>query len=81
MATLSVRLPQALLAELDALVAEGRYPNRTAAAREALERLTTEARRRAVDQSIVDGYRDAPPEPPDDFDRGLAERAVAGEPW
>jgi len=81
MTTLSVRVPRALLDHLDALVAEGRYSNRTTAVRDALERLVEAERHRAVDRAILDGYRRIPAEPPDEFTRTLAERSIMREPW
>lgn len=81
MATLAVRVPDTVIAALDGLVREGRYPNRTAAVRGALERLIAEERQRVIDAAIVEGYARVPPEPPDDFVRALADRSVRQEPW
>jgi len=81
MTTLAVRVPDAVLERLDALVAGGRYSNRTEAVRAAIDRLLADERRRAVDLSIVDGYARKPPESPDAFTRTLAERSIDQEPW
>jgi Arc/MetJ-type ribon-helix-helix transcriptional regulator len=81
MASLAVRVPDTLTEALDGLVSRGRYPNRTAAVREALERLIADEHRRAIDAAIVEGYARTPSEPPDDLDRTLAERSVRQEPW
>lgn len=81
MTTLAVRVADAVIEQLDALVARGRYANRTAAVRDALERLIASERRRAVDRAIVEGYARHPPEPPDDYVRALAERSIREEPW
>lgn len=81
MTTLAVRVPDTVLKTLDALVAEGRYANRTAAVRDALQRLIADERRHAVDRSIAEGYARHPPEPPDAFTRRLAEDSIRQEPW
>lgn len=81
MTTLAARLPDDLLRDLDALVAAGDFPNRTAVVRTALERLIADERRREVDRQIVEGYRRFPAEPPTSFERELAERSIAEEPW
>ena len=80
MTTVAVRLPDELLEALDALVTDGRYANRTAAVREALDRLVADERRRALDSSILDGYARKPPEPADALTRTFAERSVELEP-
>ncbi len=81
MTTVAVRLPDALLATLDSLVEQGRYTTRTAAVRDALERLIEDERRAAVDHAILDGYARKPPEAPDHAHRALAERSIRQEPW
>jgi len=81
MTTVAVRLPDALLATLDSLVEQGRYTTRTAAVRDALERLIEDERRAAVDRAILDGYARKPPEGPDHASRALAERSIRQEPW
>jgi Arc/MetJ-type ribon-helix-helix transcriptional regulator len=81
MTTLAVRVPDDLLATLDALVADGRYPNRTAAVTAALERLVADEHRRAVDHQIVDGYTRRPPAARRAFARSLARHSVEQEPW
>lgn len=81
MTTLAARLPDELLAELDALVSAGDFPNRTAVVRTALERLIAEERRRAVDENIIDGYARIPADPPDAMTQAMALRSIAEEPW
>jgi putative addiction module CopG family antidote len=81
MTTLAVRVPDSLLENLDALIAEGRYANRTAAVRAALDRLVAEERRQAVDRAIVEGYARKPADTPDAFTRALAGRSIKLEPW
>jgi Arc/MetJ-type ribon-helix-helix transcriptional regulator len=57
-----VRLPAAGLADLDAAIARGRFANRTAALREALERLLGEERERLIDEAYRRGYAAKPQE-------------------
>ncbi len=71
---LAIRLPEALLIELDELVAAGRYLNRTHAARIAITELVERARRARIDEAIVAGYTRVPPT--DDEER-WAEAATA----
>jgi Arc/MetJ-type ribon-helix-helix transcriptional regulator len=81
MTTVAIRLPDRLVETLDELVRQGRYANRTAAMRDAVERLLAAEARRAVDEAILAGYERTPPEPPDDAVRLLAGRSVRQEPW
>lgn len=81
MTTLAVRLPATTLEELDALVSEGRYANRTAAVRDALDRLIAQERSQAVDRAIVEGYTRLPPDRPDVHVRALARRSIRDERW
>jgi Arc/MetJ-type ribon-helix-helix transcriptional regulator len=57
-----VRLPAVDLADLDAAIARGRFANRTAALREALERLLGEERERLIDEAYRRGYGAKPQE-------------------
>lgn len=81
MTTLAVRVPDSALRELDALVAAGRYENRTAAVRAALEQLMAAERRREIDAALVEGYRLHPATPPNELTESLADRSVMEEPW
>ncbi len=81
MTTLAVRVPDTLLDRLDALVADGRYANRTEVVRTALDRLMADERRHEIDQAIVEGYARRPADPPDTLTRELAERSIEQEPW
>lgn len=58
---LALRIPDTLLAALDALVAAGRYPTRTDAARTAIVELVERDRRARIDEAIVAGYTRVPP--------------------
>jgi Arc/MetJ-type ribon-helix-helix transcriptional regulator len=79
---IAVRLPEELLAEVDELVARGRYESRAAAVRAGIEAVTESERRRQTDRAIVEGYRRTP------ASQGEREAAVASlreaileEPW
>jgi Arc/MetJ-type ribon-helix-helix transcriptional regulator len=76
------RLDDALVADVDALVADGVVANRSEAVRLALERLVDEHRRRRTGEQIAEAYRRRPQT--DEELRGLdqATRAlVEEEPW
>lgn len=78
----AVRLPDELLRSLDELVAQGAYPSRAAAVREALEEAMATRQRRAVDRAVVDGYRRAPSTTAE-TDAAVASLrdAITEEPW
>lgn len=79
---IAVRLPHALLAELDALVTRGVYVSRAAAVRAGVETITEIHRRRAIDAAMVEGYRRIPPDGPEDAAAIASLRdAIAEEPW
>lgn len=81
MTPLTARLPDAMLDQLDALVAEGAFPNRTAVVRTALERLLEAEHRAAIDRAIVEGYRRFPADPPTALETEAAERSINEESW
>lgn len=54
------RIPDALAAEVDRLVAEGVASSRSEVVRLGLERLVDRERRRRIGEAIVDGYRRIP---------------------
>jgi len=58
---IAVRLPEELLERVDELIEAGVYESRAAAVRAGLEVLADLARRRALDDAIIDGYRRVPP--------------------
>lgn len=60
MAQLVTRIPDALAAEVDRLVAEGVASSRSEVVRLGLERLVDRERRRRIGEAIVDGYRRIP---------------------
>jgi Arc/MetJ-type ribon-helix-helix transcriptional regulator len=57
-----VRIPDEDLAELDAAIARGSFPNRSAALRAALDLLLREERERAIDDAYRRGYGAHPQE-------------------
>ena len=82
MPQLVTRLDDRLLAEVDALVAEGVVTSRSEAVRLALERLVDLHRRQQVGAAIVEAYRQRPQTDEelaglDDSTRAL----VSEEPW
>jgi Arc/MetJ-type ribon-helix-helix transcriptional regulator len=82
MAQLVARLDDRLMAEVDALVADGVVASRSEAVRLGLERLVDQHRRQRVGAAIVEAYRRQPQT--DDELAGLDEatRALINEePW
>ena len=57
-----VRIPDEDLAELDAAIARGSFPNRSAALRAGLDLLLREERERAIDEAYRRGYGAHPQE-------------------
>jgi Arc/MetJ-type ribon-helix-helix transcriptional regulator len=79
---IAVRLPEALLAELDELVARGVFESRAAAVRAGIELIMATTRRRAIDRAVVEGYRRTPPTRAEEFAALASLReAIAEEPW
>ena len=79
---IAVRLPEALLSELDRFVASGAYASRAAAVRAGVEMVTAVERRKRDDQAIVEGYRRFPPTAAEDAAAlGSLRDAIAEEPW
>jgi Arc/MetJ-type ribon-helix-helix transcriptional regulator len=79
---IAVRIPTALIEDLDAVVASGRFETRADAVRAALEALLETERRAEVGRRIVEGYRRVPQE---DAEVATASEAAAAsleeEPW
>ncbi len=79
---IAVRLPEELLDTVDQLVEEGVYESRAAAVRAGLEILAELARRRALDDAIVQGYERSPPTRAERTSALASLReAIAEEPW
>lgn len=57
-----LRIPDEDLTELDAAIARGSFPNRSAALRAGLELLLREERERAIDDAYRRGYGEHPQE-------------------
>jgi Arc/MetJ-type ribon-helix-helix transcriptional regulator len=79
---IAVRLPEEMLARLDALVGRGRYPNRVSAVRQGIELLFDIEEQREIDVAMVDGYRRLPQTDPEHAAAVAALRAsILEEPW
>jgi Arc/MetJ-type ribon-helix-helix transcriptional regulator len=79
---LAVKLSESVVDEIDRLVREGRFTNRTDAVRAALDRMLAELREEQVTAAIVSGYQRIPPDEADDVWAEAATRAmIAEEPW
>lgn len=79
---IAVRVPEELLERVDQLVDNGVYESRAAAVRAALELLAELARRRVLDDAIVQGYERFPPTPTERASALASLRdAIAEEPW
>ena len=82
MTQIAVKLPDVLLAELDDLVAQGVFPNRSSAVRQAIEAEVARRRRDVLDRAFADGYRRLPESASELAEaRRLAEQAIDDEPW
>lgn len=79
---IAVRLPRALLDEVDELVARGVYESRAAAVRAGVEAVAESERRRQTDRAVVEGYRRRPAS---EAEREAAiaslRDAILEEPW
>jgi Arc/MetJ-type ribon-helix-helix transcriptional regulator len=79
---ITLRISEDRKERLDALVAEGAFPNRAAALTAALDRLLADEARRAIDRAIVEGYTRVPPTPEEDaYAEASGRRSIADEPW
>ena len=82
MAQVVARLDDSLMAEIDALVADGIVASRSEAVRIGLERLVDRHRRSRIGATIVDAYRRVPQTPEELSGLDEATRAlIAEEPW
>ena len=77
-----VRLSEALLADLDALVSGGAFKSRAAAIRAGIEAVAHAEQQRRINQEIVDGYTRHPPTEAE-AQAALASlrQAIEEEPW
>ena len=60
MTQIAVKLPDALVKQLDDLVDQGVFPNRSSAVRSAVEAILTRRHRDALEQAYAAGYRRLP---------------------
>lgn len=82
MTQIAVKLPDALVRELDDLVAQGVFPNRSLGVRRAIEAIVASQRREAVDRAFAQGYERRPESDAELAEaRRLAEHAIHDEPW
>ncbi|MCY4193708.1 MAG: ribbon-helix-helix domain-containing protein [bacterium] len=77
-----LRLSEALLADLDALVADGAYRSRAAAIRAGIQAILHKERQRQIDREIIDGYA-RHPQTEAEKQTALASmrQAIEEEPW
>ncbi len=82
MTQIAVKLPDALVQELDDLVSQGVFPNRSSAVRLAVEAIIARQRREVLERAFLDGYRRLPESDGELAEaRRLAEQAINDEPW
>lgn len=82
MTQIAVKLPDALVHELDELVAQGHFPSRSSAVRRAVEAIVAGQRRDALELAYADGYRQAPESETELAEaKRLAKQAIDDEPW
>jgi Arc/MetJ-type ribon-helix-helix transcriptional regulator len=78
---IAVRLPPDLLVRLDDLVRRGIYESRAAAVRAGVEAIAEIEQRRALDRSIVEGYRQTPTSADEAAALESLRQAIVEEPW
>jgi len=77
-----VRLSEALLADLDVLVADGAFRSRAAAIRAGIEAIVHGEQQQRIDRQIIDGYIRHPPTLQEQHAALASMRdAIAEEPW
>ncbi len=82
MTQIAVKLPDALVRELDELVAQGLFSSRSSAVRRAVEMIVSGRRRDALEEAYARGYRQAPESESELAEaRRLATQAIDDEPW
>lgn len=79
---IAVRIPDALVQDLDEVVARGDFANKAEAVRTAIEALVDTERRRRIGVSIAEGYRRLP-QTDDEVERATAAAiaSIHEEPW
>jgi len=82
MTQIAVKLPDALVRELDDLVAQGAFPNRSSAVRQAVEAIVARQRRNDIDRAFAKGFERLPESRSELAEaRRLARKAINDEPW
>ncbi len=82
MTQIAVKLPDALVEQLDDLVDQGVFANRSSAVRAAVEAIVARQRRDALERAYAEGYRRVPESQSELAEaRRLAEQAINAEPW
>lgn len=82
MTQIAVKLPDGLVAELDGLVAQGVFANRSAAIRLAVETIVARQRRVVLEHAFLEGYRRQPESDSELAEaRRLGEQAINDDPW
>ena len=79
---IAIKLPEELLKAIDQLVAEGRFPSRSAAVRAGLSLVAKQAREVAIDEQFRKGFEKFPDSPREVAEaHRLAIDAIEEEPW
>ncbi len=79
---IAVKLPDDIVVSIDRLIANGIYPNRSAAIRAGLKMVTEQARTQTIDAAFAQGFKHNP-----ETEEELAEayrsgiEAIEDEPW
>jgi Arc/MetJ-type ribon-helix-helix transcriptional regulator len=82
MTQIAVKLPDALVREVDDLVAQGLFASRSSAVRRALEAVVAGQRREAMERAYAEGYRRVPESEREMSEATrLAEQTINDEPW
>ncbi len=79
---IAVKLPDELVTAIDRLVDDGRFPNRSAAVRRALDDLVAANERATIDRAFARGFRSVPETEDELADATrLAVESINDEPW
>ncbi len=79
---IAVKLPDRLVSELDVLIANGAFANRSDAVRRGIEALVVTGRRQDIEQRYREGFTKRPETTEEMLDaERLAFEAIDAEPW
>jgi Arc/MetJ-type ribon-helix-helix transcriptional regulator len=82
MTQIAVKLPDGLVRDLDELVAQGLFSNRSAAVRRAVEMIVAGQQRNALEEAYASGYRQVPESESELAEaKRLAQQVIDDEPW